>query len=575
MDVSQRDCSAIAHAEGSARLGRDDDPMSSNVYSRILCATLAIAITAVLSPGVRAGDPRSPGLPGLDPAQAEPLGEEESDLIFDPTPITLPVIDIPAGFETAEITDVESADFDQDGQNDLAVAWFISDVQNPAANRRTLTFFFGSPSGTFERAADLDLFVYDAAFPELSVFRNGTGEIAIGDFDGDGDPDLAVLPFFGDELWFIENLGARSFAQHLEFAFDFNSGGNEITPPKAVVGDFLGNGRDMLVYIVDPIFYVDQVPIHFWRGSSLSGMYRARWDGQGGPFVQWTRGLAVGDFDGDAKLDVAFTASDNPPLEDDPALIIWHSLNTQTKRFQVSTFEPSFLCSDLLAIQPQAACRPGLMLFDLNGLAVEYWAPSACSGAVSLAPSVLVEGYTGAFNRGMNGAVADLDNDGDLDLVTRQKLGTLSNCEKVEVTLQSDGGAAWTRVDPTPLNSCGFAISGDNGILRPNSLTVTDVLGNARPEIVAAFGPQVASGDSPARSIGSLRLAIWRNGCMADVDDDGATGVVDLGLMLESFGLCDGASNYLPQCDLTSDGCVDNADLSMLLEDFGCSCCGE
>ncbi|MEP0845706.1 MAG: VCBS repeat-containing protein [Phycisphaerae bacterium] len=483
----------------------------------------------------------------------------------------MPVFSVGAQFDAATISDVEPADLDGDGLVDLAVAWYATDFQDMSANRRAVSILLGTGSPEFAPGPVLELYQPNFEFPEKSIFRNGTSELAVGDFDGDGDPDLAALPFFGDELWFIENLGGGAFAQYLYFIFDINSGGNEITPPKAAAADFAGVGRDVLVYVVDPILYVDQVPIHFWRGTQLSDMRRVRWEGNGGPFVQWTRSLAVDDFDGDGRPDVAFSGSDSPPLEEHPAIVLWHNLNLSTKRFDVSTFTPSFLCSDIVAFRPPQACRAGLLTLDLNGLVAEHWAPSSCSGPPTLSLVAAEEGYVGSFNRGMAGATGDIDGDGDLDLVTRQRLTSLDDCGAIDVTRIAPDGAALDRVDPAPVLTCGYAESSANGILRPRNLAVADLFGNQRPEIVAAFDAEEAEGEAGAN--GTLRLALWSNSCPADVNADGQTNILDLGELLGAFGSCDGTPDFDAAVDLNHDGCADVDDLALILENFGCTCC--
>lgn len=56
---------------------------------------------------------------------------------------------------------------------------------------------------------------------------------------------------------------------------------------------------------------------------------------------------------------------------------------------------------------------------------------------------------------------------------------------------------------------------------------------------------------------------------VADVDGDGATGLVDLARLLRVFGSCAGAPTYDSAADFNGDACVDLLDLAVLLTNFG------
>jgi hypothetical protein len=62
--------------------------------------------------------------------------------------------------------------------------------------------------------------------------------------------------------------------------------------------------------------------------------------------------------------------------------------------------------------------------------------------------------------------------------------------------------------------------------------------------------------------------------CVADIDEDGEVTVLDLALLLASYGLCEGDPGFDPDADLDADGCVGQLDLAWLLAEYGnlCDC---
>lgn len=508
------------------------------------------------------------GLPATAPhadAQSPPPVQ------FQSTPVAFDVAAMSPDDDIAVISDLVVADLDRDGRSDIAVAWFISDYDDFASNRRRVSIFYGSPSGALERGADIDLFAPDPnGLVELAVFRNGTASMAVGDFDGDGDADLAVTAYFGDEIWFLENEGARQFRGHLRFPFFFNSAGNFQTPPEAAAADFDGDGRDDLVYVADPIQHIFGLPILFWstRGT-IDAMERVEWGATDpGAFAAWTRSLGVADFNGDGRPDLCYAGLSDVTSDSPPRMVFWFSLDAFTGVFRSSIVAPPWTISDVAAVACDGLCRPGLLCADRNGSRVGFWT-NACAGQPTVQYQGSMSGFAGvSTDRGMSLAVGDLNGDGSPDVVTKQRFGSNSVTNKIEIGLSSAGGLAWTRLDTATINSGGFAEADVFSILRPRGLAIGDVLGDDRPEIVAGFSAQ--PGNESARR---LRIAIWRGGCAADISGDGRTDLVDLSMLLTAFE-CQGGTAYNPAADLDHNGCVELSDLARLLADFGCGAGG-
>jgi len=91
--------------------------------------------------------------------------------------VTIPV---PTNQPPARLLAVKAADFDGDGDADLVASFADSRI----------AFFRGNGNGTFVPAAD-----YSNGFP---TFVFATRQFAAGDFDQDGDLDLAGVSFFGE-----------------------------------------------------------------------------------------------------------------------------------------------------------------------------------------------------------------------------------------------------------------------------------------------------------------------------------------------------------------------------------------
>lgn len=493
---------------------------------------------------------------------------------YKPSPIVLEIAAFDDDYDTATVTDVEILDFNVDGQNDIAVAWYATRYDDLSESRRALSVFVGN-GDAFELAETIELYVFDAEEPAFSTFLYGTGDIGVGDFDGDGDQDLAVTAFFGDEMWLIENLGAGAYAKFAKYPYGFNSPTNHITPPELVGTDLDGDGRDELIYLCDPILYIDGEALHFWDTvSTVANMFRTiTWEAPADrPYTQWTRAMAVGDFDGDGAVDLAYSGSINPPLEHESAFIILYGFDPGAGAFWWHAEYPSVLCSDIVAVPTGPGCPDGLAVTALDGNVMQWWAHD-CEGDVDLTKVFQVSGYpTYSPNRGMTAVTADVDGDGDLDLVTKHKLGDGWNQNQINVALHFPAEQRWRLVKPTPINTTGFTNHQYNEILRPRNLAAGDLVGNTLPEVVAGFAARESLPDYRDDRAFTLEIAIWLNSCLGDASRDGKTTQADANVVAAAQGLCADDEGFPPDADLDKSGCIDDADLALVATDIGCTC---
>ena len=163
-------------------------------------------------------------------------------------------------------------DFNGDGKLDLAVANITPD--------NTYHFFvsilLGNGDGTFANAV---YYPVDA----------GPYSVVVGDFNGDGKPDLAVANAYSNNVSILLGNGNGTFAPAVNYAV-----GNE--PLSVAIGDFNGDGKvDLAVANGNS----NNVSILMGNGN---GTFQpaANYAAGNGP-----RSVAVGDLNGDGKLDLA------------------------------------------------------------------------------------------------------------------------------------------------------------------------------------------------------------------------------------------------------------------------------
>jgi len=174
-------------------------------------------------------------------------------------------------------------DFNGDGTLDMAVANFGEWVNGAQTyTNSSVSVLLGKGGGTFQTAVN-----YDAGGRSRFV--------AVGDFNGDGKPDLAVVNSIGDNgaafpasnVAVLLGKGDGSF----HAAVNYDAGAN---PSSAVVGDFNGDGKSDLA-----VANMRGVSVLLGNGDGTFQAAVSYSEGQGPHFI------AVGDFNGDGTPDLA------------------------------------------------------------------------------------------------------------------------------------------------------------------------------------------------------------------------------------------------------------------------------
>lgn len=313
--------------------------------------------------------------------------------------------------QVPESSAIAVADFNEDGKPDLAVA----------ANIR-LYFFLGNGDGTFAAAPASPMLVPSPPYDNLA--SPYTGPLAVADFNHSGHLGLAVGEINNEAAVILLGNGNGTFAtSSATFA---NALGMPVSSLQAA--DFNADGNLDLAIINE---LSGQSPVLLGYGA---GAFNTAGDLNGGSFPG---GLAVGDFNGDGRLDVV-TASGGSTVYPGSGLNV--SLGNGDGTFTAANGSPIPVGKDLFAI----------VAADFNGDAKLDLAVTDYSSNTVMILLGNGDGTFGAPNSIPVGSqpisivTGDFNNDGKLDLaVANEADGTVT-------LLLGNGDGTFTQASGSP-----------------------------------------------------------------------------------------------------------------------------
>ncbi len=287
---------------------------------------------------------------------------------------------------------VAIGDLDGDGRADLAVTNQSSHTVSVFRNTST--------PGDISYAARKN---FDAESESLPT------SVAIGDLDGDGRADLAVVNLLGHTVSVFRNTSTGAGVIRYAARADFATGSGSTRPASVAIGDLDGDGRADLVVANE-----NSHTVSVFRNTSTVGAisYAPKAD-----FSTGSRpiSVAIGDLDGDGQADLAVANS---------------SVANSSTDFTVSVFRNTSTGAGVISYATRADFATGISpisvaIGDLDGdgradLAVANETSHTVSvfrnistpGAISYAPKADFSTGSGPVSV----AIGDLDGDGQADL---------------------------------------------------------------------------------------------------------------------------------------------------------------
>ena len=390
--------------------------------------------------GAKRGGRRS--LPGMTKHAYHPFRGKSSRIGWQPVAETLLLFFLAATLASAQFTAaagspvgagwtpraVAVGDLNGDGKTDSVTVNF---------NGNTVMVLLGNGAGTFTAGPGSPIPV--GANPQW---------VAVGDFNGDGKPDLVIANFSGNNVTLLLGNGTGGFTNAAGSPFSVGS-----SPVFVAAADFNGDGK---LDIVTANSGDNTITVLLGNGA---GSFAAA---TGNPFAVGMnpQSIAVADFSKDGKLDLAVANANTNSVT--------VLLGDGTGGFAAATGSPF-----VVGLTPQSIAvgdlngdgKPDIVTADRGNNSITVLLGNGTGGFAAAAGSPFATGTSP-----QSVALSDVNGDGTLDVI-------VANAGDNTLTvLLGTGSAGFT---PAPGNP--FAVGAN-----PQSVAVADFNGDGQPDLVTA-----------------------------------------------------------------------------------------